>query len=641
MSGLSPKNPRDYVGPNVYIVTTVTRDRRPLSTDYRQPETGKLYPISTLWQVGANPTTGVEGEIFVLTKIVANTAYWEILSSPIVGTVTSLNVDTSSAPGTNPVGPDIDGEITITGGQVAAGTIGANAIRTNSVAANTFTVQIQRAAAAASSSVNNAGILSLNSTHFTIDANGYADVKTATEQASSAAANAGVASFLNSQFDVDANGFVSLQNGLPIASVNVDANTGPGTDPVVPDSSGQITVTGAQVASGTIGANAIRSNSLAANTYTIEIQRSAAAASSSVNNAGISSYDNRYFGIDSSGWAHSLLGLQPNFSNFSMAYSAGTLTVRGANGSTISTSNPAYVTLQNPSTLGQLITVAVTNNYQFTDNAGSGDINGNTFGTSSGAWAEDMPMFLYFVVNSAGNHINPAISRVPHLSYAPAVGSCAAKGSAVATTEGAMYFLDEIISGTPTTPTVADYAAQPAIYAGMFRIQKPSVNNWTVQSITINYGMGKFPDKIAFGYPPTQNGATSNIFLSTVGGDTIPTFTTTAAGYRLLKNGQVYFTWNAAAVSVNGVGTGILQFTLPLAYDYDTTELSPPGNIIYLNSGAANYQTAMPLGPNAAAPIRFLQMVKSGAATAKITPADWTTDKQTLAISVQYPALSS
>jgi len=86
--------------------------------------------------------------------------------------------------------------------------------------------------------------------------------------------------------------------GAGITNINVDANTAPGTDPVLPTGAGQITVTGAQVAAGVIGANVIRTDSLAANTYTIEIQRSAAvAASASVNN-GVSHFDSARFTVD-------------------------------------------------------------------------------------------------------------------------------------------------------------------------------------------------------------------------------------------------------------------------------------------------------------------------------------------------------
>lgn len=86
---------------------------------------------------------------------------------------------------------------------------------------------------------------------------------------------------------------------------DVDAHTAPGTDPVLPNSSGAIVVTGGQVATGVIGNNVIRTNSLAANTYTTEIQRSTAVAASDITKNGVSHFDSAYFSVDSSGFVSS------------------------------------------------------------------------------------------------------------------------------------------------------------------------------------------------------------------------------------------------------------------------------------------------------------------------------------------------
>lgn len=80
LTGLSSNNPMKYLGPNVSLVVAVTRNRAPTGADVRQPETGKIYPFGTEWLVGKNPTTGSFGDIWFLTKIEANVAYWERLS---------------------------------------------------------------------------------------------------------------------------------------------------------------------------------------------------------------------------------------------------------------------------------------------------------------------------------------------------------------------------------------------------------------------------------------------------------------------------------------------------------------------------------------------------------------------------------
>lgn len=182
--------------------------------------------------------------------------------------IDSIGVDGFTAPGTNPVVPDVNGLITVNGAQVANGTT-ANAVRTFSLAPNVYQIQIQRTGGAV------AGNSALN----------------------------GVAHFNNTQFTVGSDGFVSLIGGsVAIDSINVDASTPPGTDPVVPDAGGQITVTGAQVATGTVGTNVIRTNSLAVNTYTIEIQRSTSAAATDVTLNGVAHFDSARFTVDANGF---------------------------------------------------------------------------------------------------------------------------------------------------------------------------------------------------------------------------------------------------------------------------------------------------------------------------------------------------
>ncbi len=109
--------------------------------------------------------------------------------------------------------------------------------------------------------------------------------------------------------------------GISIDSINVDASTPPGTDPVVPDVSGEITVTGGQVAAGTTS-NVIRTDSLAINTYTIEIQRSSAQAVSTIGSNGVSHYDSTSFAVDANGFVTMVGGGGFTWTNVSGAFSA-------------------------------------------------------------------------------------------------------------------------------------------------------------------------------------------------------------------------------------------------------------------------------------------------------------------------------
>lgn len=119
--------------------------------------------------------------------------------------------------------------------------------------------------------------------------------------AASDATRVGLAAFDSASFGVDANGFVTFTGSVGLESFNVDAATAPGTDPVLPNGSGIVTVTGGQVAAGTT-TNVIRTHSTAANSYTIEIQRSSAQAASTIGANGVSHFNSASFGVDANGF---------------------------------------------------------------------------------------------------------------------------------------------------------------------------------------------------------------------------------------------------------------------------------------------------------------------------------------------------
>jgi len=89
-----------------------------------------------------------------------------------VGGTEEFIVDAHTAPGTNPVVPNGAKQITVTGGQVAAGTT-TNVIRTDSLAANTYTIEVQRSQAVLASTIGDNGVSHFNSNHFTVDPNAF------------------------------------------------------------------------------------------------------------------------------------------------------------------------------------------------------------------------------------------------------------------------------------------------------------------------------------------------------------------------------------------------------------------------------------------------------------------------------------
>jgi hypothetical protein len=124
-------------------------------------------------------------------------------------------------------------------------------------------------------------------------------VNDATAAATALLALKGVSSFNSAQFDVTG-GFVSLLGGgQAIDSVNVDAFTGPGTNPVLPAVDGSITVTGSAVPAGT---TPVQTNSLAANTYAVQVQISQAISSTDATKVGLCNFDSHDFLVDANGF---------------------------------------------------------------------------------------------------------------------------------------------------------------------------------------------------------------------------------------------------------------------------------------------------------------------------------------------------
>lgn len=277
--------------------------------------------------------------------------------------VETFLVDAFTAPGTNPTVPNGLGVVGVQGAAVAPGLF---PVRTNALAVNAFQIQVQRSAASVATNATQQGLSSYNSAQFVVDANGWVsqlnglssssfpvqavtgpgvspvlpsalgtvsisgaivvpsaipvqsrsialnslqlEVQLSSSQALSAVANAGLSSFNSAHFSVDASGWVSNLNGISASAFDVDAFTGPGTDPVLPNASGVVAVSGAQTVA---GVNPVRTNSLAANSYQIQVQRSSAQAVSTLTANGICHFDSADFTVDANGFVSSIAGSSP------------------------------------------------------------------------------------------------------------------------------------------------------------------------------------------------------------------------------------------------------------------------------------------------------------------------------------------
>ncbi len=646
----SPKDPNKYLGPNVYTGVDVIRNRSPGLPDYRQPETGRNYELMTIWQVSKDPSSGTEGDLWILSKIVANQGYWVMIASGVTpsggiltlsdtanilvyptvggniqlegtagisitsvplsnkltfaltggtGAIDSVQVDALTAPGVNPVMPTALGLMTISGASVVAHAV---PIETRTRALNAFNIEVQLAS----------------------------------EQAASSQTNAGLASFNNAQFDVDAAGYVSLLGGPGPATTKFDvqAITAPGVDPAVPTAAGVITVNGALVAAHSVP---LETRSRALNAYNLEAQVAdvVTPTPANTNSAGMACYNTNHFTIDSTSGMVSVKsslinGPLGDSYNLGINYSSPTFKLTSSSGTALSATNLAYVVIPSNVSNGYKVVLPISADITFEDDSGTSVLTGNLWGTTTlVAWSNAMPFYLYAVADAADANPTFMISRVPHLTITPVAGLIAKSGSAVASTEGSMFAID-------STVTVANYASMGCVRIGAFRMAKNDAanNDWTVQTMTDSDGIGRTMEDVFFTFPGDQNGAVRGGLSSSVGGDTIPTPNQTGLNYRIDASGQCRYVFSVDFYTVAGIGAGEIRFHLPLRMGYTSIEYAPPQGGSHKNSGAGTYSTlAVRTTLTLAA---YLDMLPSGAGVALLTPAYFTADLNAIAVAVDY-----
>lgn len=569
--GIDPRRPLDYVGAEFSFLPCYQAPRRPLVTDIR--------PQFSLWRVGTNSPTqtllnGVAGEFWYLSYFnTTGQAIWLMLSTGTSGPLVSFLGGTGTA-GTFPVTPNVLGQINLSSSDSSLTITGSlnslDFVSTNGPAITKFNVQTGTTPitpTAGAITVNGALVAAGTNpvrSHGTGVSTFSTEVQTSQALATTDATKVGLSNFYSGQFSVDANGFVQLAGGTGTAvqKVNVDTNSAPGTDPVLADASGQITVTGGQVAAGVVGTNVMRTNSLAANTYTNEIQRSQAVATSTLADNGVCHFDSGQFIVDSNAFVTTTKFNTPGSANLGITNTSGTtLTVNSSNGTTLSATNPAYITLQSLANPGQLKTYTITANQSFTQS----NISNNGFNiTKTINHANPIPFFLYAVSNAQNgeNTIAFMVSTYPNTTISPVAGKIGKSGSAVANTQGSFFSLANV--------TVADYASSPCLCIGSFRMTYvASGTNWTITTFDRGDGIGEFQLDRKFTMSPGQYTALtidpSKYFIDNSG--TAPAFATNNNGYWINRNNFINLNTAFSNASTPGTGGVNLEFSAPYIMD--------------------------------------------------------------------------
>jgi hypothetical protein len=273
--------------------------------------------------------------------------------------------------------------------------------------------------------------------------------------------------------------------------------------------------------------------------------------------------------------------------NIGIAYSAGTFTVQGANGSALSSTNPGYINLQSR-TAGRQIKIAITANQTFTDGSAGGTDN-QRFGLTTGVNASvDIPFYLYAVLNDSENAIAFMIGRIPHHVVAPATTKIGQSGSVVNTGQADLFSLASI--------TVGDYDANPCLCLGSFRMRfTGATDSWTVQTIITSDGVGQFNESTSFSFPRGQYGsATSKCFANN--GGTAPDDADGGYNYYILKSGFCLAKIAFPVMDTAGVGAVNLTQVYPLAADGAITTwgyLASGGVFALLTGGPASNNSSL------------------------------------------------
>lgn len=444
--------------------------------------------------------------------------------------------------------------------------------------------------------------------------------------------DAGICSFDDTAFAVDGEGYVTLVGGAgpAVDSIDIDFNTGPGTDPVVPSGAGVIQIFGNTVTNATNAASPVATHSRAANQFHIDVQLGAAVAATPADpeDAGLLSMDNSHFSVDANGFTKLLYpyGPQKGYANLGCSYSAGTFTIHAADGSALSATNPAYVTVQSKGTPGQLVTISVTANQDFIDDAGASEIIDNLFGvTTSIAYGQDMPFFIYGVSNDDEDAIAFGITRSPIQQSSPGAAAIGTPSSATADSQDSMFLFEDV--------TIADYDNNPCTLIGSIRMRMSASDDWTVQTLTKFDGIGQFQLQRVFTGVAGQFGADSGSFFSdSAGTGTPPTFNTSSYQWMIDLDGYITVKYGGESVNNTPAGAGDLRIHVPVV-PLLSNKQALPGHLSFIDNGSGNYQHYIGRR-NSISSVNYLFFSRDGGAV--LTPGDLASSDSDFILTVTY-----
>jgi hypothetical protein len=305
--------------------------------------------------------------------------------------------------------------------------------------------------------------------------------------------------------------------------------------------------------------------------------------------------------------------------NLGLYYSSGTLSIKSSVGADLSSGAPGRLKLSSKASAAQYITYVITANQTLT----TSDLTSNLFGTTTSvAWAEDKPFYLYAVPNDAETAVSFMISAVPHRSTSPAAANISKTGLTAASTQGSFFAFGN--------PTIADYESNGAFLMGSFRMRKDASNIWTVQALDNQDGLYVYQQNRLFNYPSGQQTAASGEWFRPNAG-TPAVFTTNTYQYTLSFSGvcQAVIKFDGDG-GTDGSGSVNVQLTAPYTASTAASQFNAE-----ISFGGTTASSVLDFSGNA-----YAEVFRSDTG-AKLTYAGWVAGARSLSGIVNYVISSS
>jgi hypothetical protein len=278
--------------------------------------------------------------------------------------------------------------------------------------------------------------------------------------------------------------------------------------------------------------------------------------------------------------------------NLGCTLSAGIFKLTAANGTDLSEYNVGWVVM-NSTTAGLKTRLRVTSaTHLFEDDSGTSDIAGEEFGVTSGvSWSVDRPFFIYGVNadNTAAN-LKFGISPRPNMQVSPATASIGYHTVPMSTPSDSGIFM------MTATDVRSTHDAKPVLRIGAIRMRKVTSDDWTVQTLGQQDGIGKEEAacNVTYTMPNGQMGAAANTIFFANGG-TAPVYDTqNLQEYKLSLDGSVnYRVGQTNAAATNGSGAVTLRVALPYLSVNDGAVIYGGGSGYLVNNVSLNTNIVM------------------------------------------------